>query len=184
MQRIILIVGLTLALSGGCVHHGDVGVGYSYGYVAPEPSLYYVSPGVSVVAYQDYPVFYADNYYWRYDGGTWYRSNHYHGGWYVHYDVPVHVRGIHRPYSYARFQPGVGWSRTHTNRGYQSPYRAGYQGGVRDHRSGYTRQTPSYTNRGPAYSPPAARDHRTAPAPAPRHRAPDGRAGGVRDHRR
>jgi hypothetical protein len=174
MQRILLPVVAALALGAGCYTQGDVGVGYSYGYAAPAPSMYYMSPGVSVVAYSDYPVFYSDNYYWRYDGGIWYRSSYYNSGWIVWNDVPYHVRSIDRPYRYARFTPGQGWSR--------EPYNGGYRGGyggpaVRDHRT-YQPQ-PGYR---PAPAPaPGVRDHRTYQAPQPQpvqQPAPV-----VRDHR-
>ena len=164
MQKILLPVVAALGLATGCYTQGDVGVGYSYGYAAPAPSLYYVSPGVSVVAYSDYPVFYSDNYYWRYDNGLWYRSSYYGGGWVVWNDVPYSVRGIDRPYRYSHYAP------TGTA-----------QGGVyvRDHR-GYNN---GYNNTYRAPAPqPTYRDHRaptyTAPAPAPRM-GPT-----VRDHRR
>jgi hypothetical protein len=182
MQRILLPVVAALGLATGCYTQGDVGVGYSYGYAAPAPSMYYVSPGVSVVAYSDYPVFYSDNYYWRYDGGLWYRSSYHGGGWVVWNDVPYRVRSIDRPYRYARYDGR--WSRS------APAYNGRYQGGyVRDQR---TYQAPTRYS-APA---PAARDHRTysaptrynAPAPAARdHRsAPAPRSSGpaVRDHRR
>jgi hypothetical protein len=148
--------------------------------------MYVMSDGVSVVAYSDYPTFYSDNYYWMYNGGVWYRSGYYGGGWVVAYDVPYRVRAIDRPHSYARFQPGRGWTRTPTYGG----------GGVRDHRTynggGYSAPaTRDHRTSAPTYSPPApsgptVRDHRSAPAPERR----DVPRGGptsrptVRDHRR
>lgn len=195
MQRIILPVVAAVALATGCYTQGDVGVGYSYGYAAPAPSMYYVSPGVSVVAYSDYPVFYSDNYYWRYDNGLWYRSNYYGGGWVVWNDVPYSVRSIDRPYRYTRYDGR--WSR-------QPAYRGTYQGGVRDHRTyggGTYQGRPAPAPQGPAVrdhrynapqpapsSAPAARDHRSpavhAPAPSTRQ-GPPAPAGPVRrDHRR
>jgi hypothetical protein len=185
-----------LGFAAGCYTHGDVGVGYSYGYAAPAPSMYYVSPGVSVVAYSDYPVFYADNYYWRYDNGLWYRSSYYNSGWVHYHDVPYHVRSIDRPHRYARYDGR--WSR-------QPAYQGGYQGGVRDHRTyqgGYQggyRPAPAPTVRDhrtyqqpqqrPVYqAPPAARDHRAPTythSPQPVHRAPPpSSAPRARDHRR
>ena len=203
MKRILLPVLATLAIGvggAGCYAHGDYGASYSYGYAAPAPDLYYMSPGVSVVAYSDYPVFYSDNYYWRYDNGLWYRSGYYNGGWSVHYDVPYRVRSIQRPHSYARFTPGTGWSRAPAPR-----YNGGYNGGVRDHRSGYGargynppartyqppartyQQQPARTYQPPARQAPPVRDHRApatySPPSQPSHRAPPpGPA--KRDHRR
>jgi hypothetical protein len=174
MQRILLPVVAALGFAAGCYTQGDVG--YSVGYAAPAPAMYYVEPGVSVVAYSDYPVFYSDNYYWRYDGGLWYRSSYYNGGWVVWNDVPYSVRGIDRPYRYARYNPNAPYVRDH--RGYQPAYRSTYSapGPVyRDQRT-YSRPVPAQT-----YAPPV-RDHRaptySAPAPAPRAAPP------VRDHRR
>ena len=167
MQRILLPVVAALGLVAGCYTQGDVGVGYSYGYAAPAPSMYYVSPGVSVVAYSDYPVFYSDNYYWRYDGGLWYRSSYYNSGWVAWNDVPYGVRSIDRPYRYTRYNPGR-WSR--------DPY-AGSRDGVRDHRTyrgGYQGRTQ------PAAPAPGIRDHRTYQAP----RQAPARAPAVRDHLR
>ena len=189
MQRILLPVVAALAFAAGCYTQGDVGVGYSYGYAAPAPSMYYVSPGVSVVAYSDYPVFYSDNYYWRYDGGLWYRSSYATGGWVTWNNVPYGVRSIDRPYRYARYQPNPRWSSqpAYGNRGTY----------VRDQR--YSRPAPQ-----PGYRPtagaPVVRDQRTysAPQPRPVYQAPAARATGgatyrapapsrapaVRDHRR
>jgi len=197
MQRILLPMVAALALGAGCYTQGDVGVGYEYGYAAPSASMYYVSPGVSVVAYSDYPVFYSDNYYWRYDGGIWYRSSYANSGWVVWNDVPYRVRSIDRPQRYARFTPGEGWSR--------GGYQGGYQGGpgVRDHRTngGYQpgyRQAPAPAvrdhrtyqpaQRQPVQQAPAVRDHRAPTyqaAPQPMNRAPAPAPGpAVRDHRR
>ena len=48
---------------------------------------------------------YTDNFYWRFYGGTWYRSNVYSGGWTVYNDVPYSVRHIERPHEYAHYRP-------------------------------------------------------------------------------
>src|SRR5262245_19687481 len=165
-MRILLPVVAALGFAAGCYTQGDVGVSYSYGYAAPAPSLYYVSPGVQVVAYSDYPVFYSDNYYWRYDGGIWYRSSYYGGGWVVYNDVPYSVRSIDRPYRYARYQPGQGSSSAE-----------GYRGGVnvRDHHT-YSPPPGRAYNAPPArsYNPPPGRSYNPPPTSQP---APD------RDHR-
>src|SRR5258706_25401 len=87
--RLALATTMAAALSTAC--YSDAQVGYSVGYVGPAPRLAYVSPGVQVIADYDYPVFYADSFYWRYDGGVWYRSSAYTGGWQVSYNVPVAV---------------------------------------------------------------------------------------------
>lgn len=179
MKKILLPVVAALGFTAGCYTHGDVGMSYSSGggyYAASGPDLYYYSPGVSVVAYSDDPVFYSDNYYWRYYDGVWYQSPYYNTGWSVSYNVPYGVRSIDRPYSYARFRPGQGWTRVRAgNTGYA-------QGGVqvRDHRGGN-----GYYNNGGYARPapqPTVRDHRSyQPAPAPR--AAPAPAPVVRDHR-
>jgi hypothetical protein len=124
-----------------------------------------VGGGVQVVYDYHEPVFYSDNYYWRFYGGTWYRSSVYNSGWVVYNDVPYSVRRIDRPHAYARYRPSG-----YVPRARRDPY-------VRDHRS--------YDGGG--YRPaPAVRDHRTydRPAPAVRdHRTYDRPAPAVRDHR-
>jgi hypothetical protein len=203
MQKLLLAAIASLGFAG-CYTHGDVGMGATYssgnGYYASggggyyaNPQLYYYGPGVSVVAYSDDPVFYSDGYYWRYYGGTWYSSSYYGGGWTLAYNVPYGVRTIRQPTSYARFQPGQGWTRVNASGG-------AYTGGapvVRDHRTGYnppaarTYQAPATSNTrdhrsAPVYSPPASssstRDHRTSsPAPSAPAR---GNGPTVRDHRK
>jgi hypothetical protein len=184
MKKLLLSV-LAATAFAGCVTHGDVGVGYQYGYASPEPDMYVVSDGVNVVAYADYPTFYSDNYYWMYNGGTWYRSSYYGGGWVVSYDVPYRVRTIREPHSYAHFQGGAGYTRYNAggtsvrdHRYNGGGYNNGYQGrtnnpgpAVRDHR---TYSPPSQ----PAYQPPPARDHR---APASSYSPPSPPP--ARDHR-
>ena len=187
MQRILLPVVAALGLATGCYTQGDVGVAYSASYAAPAPSMYYVSDGVSVVAYSDYPVFYSDGYYWRYDNGLWYSSAYYGGGWAVSYNVPYRVRTIDRPYRYARYQPGR-WSRPYPQggayvrdqRSYGGRYQPAYRQPpptVRDQRT-YRAPAPTYRAPAPTYRAPATRDQRTYSAPAP------SRAPAVRDHRR
>lgn len=175
MKKILLLVVTAVGSSAGCYTRGDVGMSGTYStgggyYASGGPQLYYYSPGVSVVAYSDDPVFYSDNYYYRYNNGIWYQSPYWNSGWQVSYNVPYGVRSIDRPHSYARFQPGQGWTRVNVGATGSTGYQ---QGGVqvRDNRGGgYYRPAPQ-----PG---PAVRDHRTyqpAPAPAP--------APVVRDHR-
>lgn len=214
MKKILLPVVIGLGFTAGCYTRGDVGMSATYStgggyYASGGPELYYYSPGVSVVAYSDDPVFYSDNYYYRYYGGTWYQSPYYNSGWSVAYNVPYGVRSIDRPHSYARFQPRQGWTRV--NAGATGP--TGYtQGGVqvRDHRNngGYrpapgpaVRDHRTYRTAPQPAPAPVVRDHRTyqpapAPAPAPAPVVRDHRGGGhtpapaptpgpkVRDHRR
>lgn len=128
----ILVVA---ALAAGCT-----GTYRSTGYVsatAYSPDLAYVGPGVSVVANYDEPVFYSDNYYWRYDNyGRWYRSTYYNGGW-IDGTPPRAVLSIRSPYQYRHYRP----------QGYT--VRRGY-----DHRDG------RYYDRGRVYDRRVIRDHR------------------------
>src|SRR5215831_1076046 len=94
-----LILGILIFVATGCAATGEVGVAYA----APAPDLVYVGPGVQVIADYDYPVFFSNGLYWRYDGGVWYRSRSYAGGWAVTYDVPVAVRHVDRPAAYVHY---------------------------------------------------------------------------------
>ncbi len=73
-------------------------------------NLAYVGPGVEVVADLDYPVFFADGFYWRWHGGYWWRSAYWDRGWVYATTVPVGVRGIVRPWGYAHFHPRPGYA--------------------------------------------------------------------------
>ena len=67
-----------------------------------------MSPGVQVIADYNEPIFYSDGLYWRYSGGTWYRSRYYTGGW-AYATPPAAVLRINRPYGYAHYRPS-GWA--------------------------------------------------------------------------
>jgi hypothetical protein len=76
-------------------------------YRAPLPSstsMVQIDSGVYAVADQDDPVFYADNFYWRYDSGVWYRSRYHTGGWAIA-RPPAAVARIDRPRSYVHYRP-------------------------------------------------------------------------------
>lgn len=191
MKKVLLAAVASLGFAG-CYTSGDVGASYStggYAYAGGgyyEPEMYYYGPGISVVAYSDYPVFYSDGMYWRYYGDTWYSSPYYGSGWSISYNVPYGVRSIRQPTSYAHFTPGSGWTRVRAN---GSAY-GGYNGGaptVRDHRTGYS-QPAARSYQAPASSAPV-RDHRTptyAPSTAPTYSprpAPPTSGPTVRDHR-
>jgi hypothetical protein len=100
MLRKLLLTAAIVA--GGCYTEADVGTGYGGG----SPDLVEVegTPGVSVVADADYPVFFSDGFYWRYDGGIWYSSPYYGRGWVVSRNVPVRVRGISNPRGYVHYR--------------------------------------------------------------------------------
>ena len=165
MQRVLLVMSLMFV--GACYsEEPTMGVSYggSVGYGAP--SMEYVSPGVQVIADYDYPVFYSDGYYWRYDNNVWYRSGFYNRGWGVSYDVPLGVRGISRPEGYAHYRGGY-------NAGYRGGYNGGDRGGYRGSDNGYrpagraqggVRVAPAYRGGGGGYRAPSrgpvVRDHR------------------------
>lgn len=183
MRRIILCaLVLSAALAGGCAGSGSVYYSGSGTLTATTvaPDLVYVSPGVQVVADYDYPVFYADNYYWRFDNGAWYRSSWYTGGW-AYATPPRAVLSIDRPYAYRHYRPS----------GYVA--RGTYVRDHRDYRAPVYRDTRPVYRDNREYRAPATTVYRTAPAPAPatrEHRtevreAPRAeRAPIVRDHRR
>jgi hypothetical protein len=104
IMRIRLLQAVLFAsLAGaGCAGTGQVGYGATATVSTPE--LVYVSPGVQVIANYDEPVFYSDNYYWRYNSGVWYRSPYHTRGWVRSYDVPVRIRSIDRPTAYIRYR--------------------------------------------------------------------------------
>lgn len=190
MRRIILgVLVLSAALAGGCTASGTAyyGGGGTLTATTVAPDLLYVSPGVQVVADYDYPVFYADNFYWRFDNGHWYRSSWYTGGW-AYATPPYVVARIDRPYAYRHYRP-TGYVSRREYRDHRRPVYRDTRPVVRDHRSTY--RAPAYRDTRPVYrnSGPVVRDHRTyrAPAPAPAARDYRGSARGsvhVRDHRR
>lgn len=113
-RSVILASVVAFALGAGCGPAEVSGTAYYQG-----PELAYVSPGVQVVADYDYPVFYADNFYWRYTDGVWYRSPVWYGGWISVSTVPYAVAHVDRPWVYTHYRPYYG-------RGYYgrpSPYR-------------------------------------------------------------
>jgi hypothetical protein len=105
-----MLLAATLAAGCAATVSGD-----AYG-----PDLVTVSPGVQVIADYDEPIFYSDGFYWRYYGGTWYRSSYYTGGW-VYARPPVAILRVDRPYAYVHYRP-AGWAgRPRTAPGYAAP---------------------------------------------------------------
>ena len=197
-------------LLGGCLADGQVGyrANYQVGYVAPAPAVYVappmveIEPGIQVISDYDQPVFYSDNLYWRYDGGTWYSSRWHDRGWATSYNVPERVRRVDRPQSYVHYRgrteynPGGGAVvrdhreepyrggpavRDHREEGYREPPRN--EPVVRDHREPepYRGGQPVVRDHRDAPPPPqggpVVRDHRDAPPPPPAKKPVD------RDHR-
>jgi len=96
MRTRILATALTLGVFG-CA--GGMSI------TATTPELVFIEPGIQVVVDSDVPIFYTDNYYWRYEGNLWYRSHVASGGW-IRYDAPPqHLRRIERPQQYVHYRP-------------------------------------------------------------------------------
>ncbi len=77
-------------------------------YRAPLPtqtSMVEIDPGVYVVAGQDEPVFYADNFYWRYHDNAWYRTGGSTGDWIRIGRPPQSVMQIREPHRYRHYRP-------------------------------------------------------------------------------
>ncbi|MDQ3365132.1 MAG: hypothetical protein M3680_06865 [Myxococcota bacterium] len=103
MKSLLLATLITTGL-GACAGSGHAT--YSGSATVTTPNLVYIEPEVQVIADYHEPVFYTDSYYWRYEGGTWYRSNNHVRGW-VRVDVntiPVRIRRIDRPAMYVRYR--------------------------------------------------------------------------------
>ena len=98
MRRLALIY----LLGTGCLVAACAGsAGYTVTASVASPDLVYAGPGVYAVANADAPVFYADNFYWLYDDGLWYRSSYATGGW--RYAPPPYViQQVERPLAYQR----------------------------------------------------------------------------------
>ena len=116
-MRRLLIASLLLS-AGACAGratYSSGGGGYATATV-DTPDLVYAEPGVQVVVDYDEPVFYADNFYWRNDGGRWYRSSYYNRGW-VDASPPTVVARIQSPARYRHYRPAGYVSRRHDARG-------------------------------------------------------------------
>lgn len=87
-----LILGAALALASACA-----GTTYTASATLRTPDLVFVQPGVYAVANYAEPVFYANNFYWRYDRGAWFRSPRFTGGWQFVRQPPPVIRRIDRP---------------------------------------------------------------------------------------
>ncbi len=112
MHRYLIPWLLGAALAGGCAGT------YSTGAYVSTPDLVYVSPGVYAVANYSDPVFYANNYYWRYYDGYWYSSPYYTGGWRYDRTPPRVIARINQPYvRYYRDR-----DRVHVDRRYRPSY--------------------------------------------------------------
>jgi hypothetical protein len=90
---------LFVAFAGGCAGTGQ----FTYASEVTAPDLVVISPHVQVIADLDEPIFYSGNYYWRNEGGDWYRSASHTHGWTRVQVAPVEIRTIARPSAYVHF---------------------------------------------------------------------------------
>jgi hypothetical protein len=100
------VVIATALFAAGCA--GRVGYSATVSSDGYGSDLVYAAPGVQVIADYDEPIFYADNFYWRFSGDRWYRSPQYTGGW-AFATPPVAVMRIDRPQAFVHYRP-AGWA--------------------------------------------------------------------------
>jgi hypothetical protein len=108
MRRNLIACSLAAALaaSAGCYSDATVTAEPTY---AADPELETIGTDVQVVDDLDYPVFYSGGFYWMWDGGFWYRSPSWRGGWVgvAPLGVPFAVRGIRSPLAYSHWHGGI-----------------------------------------------------------------------------
>jgi hypothetical protein len=107
MRTPLLHAVTSTLLSIGCATSGQV----QYRAQVTPPELVYINTEVQVIANYGEPIFYKDYYYWRYDGGVWYRSPRHTSGWVRIEVVPVAIRRIERPTAYIHYR-GVARARS------------------------------------------------------------------------
>lgn len=98
MHRILTALLLTTAACAGTAE---------VRYRAPltTTSMVEVRPGVYAVTDQDEPVFFADDFYWRFHADTWYRTRDANGEWLRIGRPPQTVLEIREPRRYQRYRP-------------------------------------------------------------------------------
>ncbi len=105
MKVIKLLVLAPLGILGACA---PARVSGSVAVVDPvyagSPALAYVGPGVEVVTDWGTPVFFADDFFWYWDGGLWYRSSVLGGERIRVREVPGAVARIDHPEHYSHFR--------------------------------------------------------------------------------
>jgi hypothetical protein len=123
----VSMVGITQA---GCV----VRTGFT-ATTGPAPDLVMIDGGVYVVENYDRPVFYDAGFYWWYNGGRWYRSTYYDGGWVAVGVgvVPYRVRRIDRR-RYVRYRARNNARRRRINRRHRRAARRNNRRMRRDNR--------------------------------------------------
>lgn len=105
-MRLAKLIFASLAFGGACGPAAVSGGGAASASGAPTrgaPALVDLTPGVEVVTGWSVPVFFADDYFWSWDGGTWYRSATLGGPRVVVRQIPVAVARIYAPWRYANY---------------------------------------------------------------------------------
>lgn len=95
----VLVPSLVLSL-GACAGTAEI----TYRAPVTTSAMVEVRPGVYAVTDQDEPVFFADNFYWRYHDNTWYRTRDTGGNWIRIGRPPEVVLQIREPYRYRRYR--------------------------------------------------------------------------------
>jgi hypothetical protein len=96
----ILFVLLVGGVGTACTARGSA----RYSASATMPTMVYISPGVQVIEDYDEPVFYSSNVYWRFNGGIWYQSRTYTGGWVRVTTPPRAIVSIQQPSMYVHYR--------------------------------------------------------------------------------
>jgi hypothetical protein len=152
MKDLLIVVSMGVGALGfsvgstSCTGSGQVRSEFA----GSQPELVWAQAGVWVVPDSDWPIFYTDNYYWLYSGGSWYSSSYYWGGWgYIQPSgVPAVFTGIGNPYRYQNYHG------RNDQRRQPAPVPPQYR--ERDHRSRTFEAPPRRDNREPLQQP-----HRT-----------------------
>ena len=164
MLRTMILAGL-LSSGAGCLATATMSGGGGY---YAQPDLVEIEPGVQVIVDYDEPIFYSDNYYWRNDGGVWYRSSYHNRGW-VSAQPPTYVARINSPGRYRHYRPADAQPGVRDHRGdggYNSPPPRGPV--VREHGGGNP-PPPTYT---PPPQGPVVREHGGGNPPPPPPQGP------------
>jgi hypothetical protein len=96
----LLFVIATGAVGTACTATGSA----RYSASATMPTMVYISPGVQVIEDYEEPIFYSSNVYWRFNGGVWYQSRSYTGGWVRVTRPPATIVRIERPSMYVHYR--------------------------------------------------------------------------------
>lgn len=106
MKVIKLLIVTPLGILGACAPAGVSGsVAVSAPLYTGAPALAYVAPGVEVVTDWGTPVFFADDFFWYWDGGVWFRSSVLGGERIRVREVPHSLARVEHPENYSHFRP-------------------------------------------------------------------------------